>query len=184
MVLRLMRPRASTWPNKNRIIPSHTLARLPRKISARSANRGPRNRPHCRSNRVKNDKNRRFLSVFQPLRPHTLTHINEIPIICSHILAHLRCKISAGLARRGPSNCPRRLSTRAKKGQNRWFLSVFQLLRPRTSTHTNEIPIICCHTLARLPHKISAGLAHRGPSKVGESRASKRAVTHSNDCRL
>merc|ERR1739840_8298 len=41
---------------------------------------------------------------------------------------------------------------------------VFQLMRPRTSTYPNNICIIRSHTLARLPRKISASLAHRGPS--------------------
>ena len=40
------------------------------------------------------------------------------------------------------------------------------------------------HTLARLPHEISARLANRGPSKVGQRGASEWALTHSNDCRL
>ena len=57
----------------------------------------------------------------------------------------------------------------AKKGQNCRFLTVFQPLRPRTSRHANEIPIIFCHTLARLPRKISAGLARRGPSEVNKA---------------
>ena len=55
---------------------------------------------------VKNCKNGRFLMVFQPLRPHMSTHINEISIICCHILARLPHKILAESAHRGPSNRP------------------------------------------------------------------------------
>ena len=50
--------------------------------------------------------------------------------------------------------------TQAKNGENHRFLTVFQLLRSCTSTHPNEIQIICGHTLVRLPCKISAGSAH------------------------
>ena len=49
---------------------------------------------------------------------------------------------------------------RAKNGENHRFLTVLQLLRLLTSTHPNEIQIICGHTLVRLPCKISAGPAH------------------------
>ena len=44
------------------------------------------------------------------------------------------------------------------------FFRVFQPLLPRTSTHINEISIICCHTLDHSPRKILARSAHRGPS--------------------
>ena len=44
------------------------------------------------------------------------------------------------------------------------FLPVFQPLLLRTSKYPNKISIISSHTLARLPRKISAGSAHRGPS--------------------
>ena len=100
----------------------------------------------------------------QLLRSRTLTQPDELRIICGHTLARLPRKISARLAHRGPSNRPRRRSTRAKKGENHRFLMVFQLLRSRTSTHPNQIQIICGHTLAHLLHKISARSVHRGPS--------------------
>ena len=51
-----------------------------------------------------------------------------------------------------------------RNGENHRFLTVFQLLRSRISTHPNEIQINCGHTLARLPRQISTGSAHRGPS--------------------
>ena len=44
------------------------------------------------------------------------------------------------------------------------FFSVFWPPPPRSSTQPNEICIIRSHTLARLPRKISAQSAHRGPS--------------------
>ena len=44
------------------------------------------------------------------------------------------------------------------------FFYVFQLLLPRTSMHINEIPIICCHTLACSRRKILARSVQRGPS--------------------
>ena len=105
-----------------------------------------------------------FLPVFWPLLPCTSTCPNEICIIRSHTLARLPRKISARSAHSGPSNRPRRWATRAKNGENRRFFTVFQPLRPRTLPHPNEIQIICSHTIARLPRKISARTAHRGPS--------------------
>ena len=57
-----------------------------------------------------------------------------------------------------------KLSKTVKNGKNRQFLTVFQPLRRRKSTHINEIPIICCHTLACLPHEILTESAHRGQS--------------------
>ena len=54
-----------------------------------------------------------FLPVFWPLLPCTSMCPNEICIICSHTLARLPRKISAGSAHRGPSNRPRSPSTRA-----------------------------------------------------------------------
>ena len=105
-----------------------------------------------------------FLPVFWPLLSCTSTCPNEICIICSHTLAHLPRKISARSAHSGPSNRPRRWATRAKNGENRRFFTVFQPLRPRTLPHPNEIQIICSHTIARLPRKISARMVHRGPS--------------------
>ena len=93
------------------IICSHTLAHLPRKISARSPHSGPCNQPCRWATRAKNGKNRRFFTVFQPLRPRTLPHPNEIQIICSHTIARLPRKISARTAHRGPSNRPQRGAT-------------------------------------------------------------------------
>ena len=126
-VFQLLCLRTLMHPNKIQIICGHTLARLPRKISAGSAHRGPSNRPRRRSTRAKNGENHRFLTVFQLLRSHTSTHPNEIKIICGHTLARLPRKSSARSAHRGPSNWPRRRSTRAKKGENHRFLMVFQL---------------------------------------------------------
>ena len=57
MVFQLLHPRTSTCPNKICIIRSHTLARLPRKISARLAHRGPSNRPRSPSTWAKNSEN-------------------------------------------------------------------------------------------------------------------------------
>ena len=57
-----------------------------------------------------------------------------------------------------------KLSKTVKNGKNRQFLTVFQPLRRRKSTHINEIPIICCPTLASSPRKILARSVHRGPS--------------------
>ena len=73
-------------------------------------------------------------------------------------------KCRARSTHRGRSNLPWRRSTRAKNGENHRFLTVFQLLRSRTLTHPNKFQIICGHTLSRLPRKILAGSAHRGPS--------------------
>ena len=47
-----------------------------------------------------------FLRVVPLLRSHTLTHPNEILIICGHILALQPPKILARSAHRGPSNRP------------------------------------------------------------------------------
>ena len=102
--------------------------------------------------------------VFQLMRPRTSTCPNKICIIRSHTLAGLARKISAGSAHRGLSNRLRRRSTRGKNGEYHRFLTVFQLLCSRTSTHPNEIRIVCSHTLARKPRKISARSANRGPS--------------------
>merc|ERR1739842_216862 len=66
-------PRTLTHPNEIRIIYSHTLARSPRKISARSAHRGPSNRPQCRPTRVKNGENCRFFYGFSTAVP---TYVN------------------------------------------------------------------------------------------------------------
>merc|ERR1719188_2765508 len=55
---------------------------------------------------AQNGENHRFLTVFQPLLPPTLTCPNEIHIVFSHTLAPLPRQISAGSAHRGPSNRP------------------------------------------------------------------------------
>ena len=55
--------------------------------------------------------------------------------------------------------------------KNHRFLTVFQLLRLRISKHPNEIQINCGHTLVHLPRKISARLAHRGPSNLPSRRS-------------
>ena len=44
------------------------------------------------------------------------------------------------------------------------FLTVFQLVLLCTFMYPNQTRIVCSHTLARLPRKISARLAHRGRS--------------------
>ena len=53
-------PHTLSNPNKIWIIHSHTLARSPPKISAKSAHRGPSNRPCRRATRAKNGENCRF----------------------------------------------------------------------------------------------------------------------------
>ena len=52
----------------------------------------------------------------------------------------------------------------AKTVKNRQFLSGFQPMLLRTLTHPNRISIVCSHTLARSPCKVSSRSAHRGPS--------------------
>ena len=106
------------------------------------------------------------MPVFQPLLPRTSTHPNKIHTVCSHTLARSPRKILAKLPHRGPSNRPRRRATRAKNSKNHRFLTVFQPLLPRTSTHPNEIQMVCSHTLALLPRKISARSTQRGPSNL------------------
>ena len=88
-----------------------------------------------------------FLLFFGLLFSRTLTHPNEIHMVCSHTLTRLPRKIAAGSAHRGPNNRPHRRATHAKNGENRRFLTVFQPLRLCTSPHRNEIRIISSHTL-------------------------------------
>ena len=53
------------------------------------------------------------------------------------------------------------------------FLWFFQPLCPRASMCIEEIPIICCHTLARSPRKISARSVHRGLSNQPRPRSTR-----------
>ena len=69
-----------------------------------------------------------------------------------------------------------KLSKTVKNGKNRQFLTVFQPLRRRKSTHINEIPIICCHTLACLPHEILTESAHRGQSNQRQCRTTRNLI--------
>ena len=107
-------PCTSKQPNKICIIHSHTLARSPRKISAKSAHQGPSNLLRQQSTRAKMAKVVCFLCffpVFWPLLQCTSIWPNQICIIRSHILACLSCEISARSAHRGPSNRPWRGAT-------------------------------------------------------------------------
>ena len=140
-------PRTLTHPNEICIVYSHTLARSPRKISARLAHRGPSNRLCRQSTRGKNGENHRFLTVFQLLLLRTLTCPNEIRIVHSHTLARSSRKISARSAYRGPSNRSQCWPTLVKNGENCRFFYGFSTTAPtyvnahqRNSNHLLPYP--------------------------------------------
>ena len=101
-----LRSRTSMHPYEICVVCSNILARLPRKISAGSAHRGRAIGRAVGQPGARNVKNHRFLTVFQPGLLCTLTHPNEICIVCSHTIACLPRKILARSAHRGPSNRP------------------------------------------------------------------------------
>ena len=109
---------------------SHSLAHSTPKISAKLAHRCPSNRPPRQASWVKNDENCRFLTVFQPLLPHTSTHPDKIQNIRSHTLARWPPKISAKFVHKHLSYWPCRRANWAKKGKKYRFFDSFSTAAP------------------------------------------------------